>query len=119
MDLKEWKNQELFDRLTEGYGYKKPMEEMELEESNCNEAEMDEGMCGPCARCDLSPCQCPPMEEGEMSDKEKKFASNQPPYDKATAKDRAGPDGSKHNMKESQLRTMIREAIVKALAKRQ
>ena len=139
MNLKEWKNQELFDRLTEGYGYKKPMEEVEideahcnegelgeahcnegeLDEAHCNEAEMDEGMCGPCVRCGHSPCQCPPMEEGERRDKEKKFASNQPPYDKATAKDRAGPDGSKHNMKESQLRTMIREAISKALAKRQ
>jgi len=122
MDLKEWKNQELFDRLTEGYGYKKPMEEMELEEVHCdkkpkNEAEMEEGMCGPCARCELSPCQCPPMEEEKhlkVQDGPGKGKENM-----GITHDGKMVPNPNPKMEESQIRTMIREAIVKALAKRQ
>ncbi len=69
MKLKEWKDQELFGRLMEGYGYKKPMEEEEIDEAHCMEGELgesncvaeeelEEGMGAPCSACGQTPCGC-------------------------------------------------------------
>ena len=57
-------------------------------------------------------------EAEEKGEKQEKFAKNQPPYDKATAADRAGPDG-KHNKKnEAQIRSLIRKLVKEAVAKK-
>ena len=114
MNLKEWKDKELFDRLMEGYGYKKPMEEAEIEEMHCNEGEMDEGMCGPCARCGQSPCQCGPMEEALKEVDSDGDGVEVPKW--ADQNDQDPKVGAK--MDENRIRGMIREAISKALAKR-
>jgi len=56
------------------------------------------------------------LEEDDDSD----FAKNQPPYDKATAADRAGPDG-KHSKKKptkEQIETLVKKALREALLKR-
>jgi hypothetical protein len=98
----------------EGYGYKKPMEEAEIEEMHCNEGEMDEGMCGPCARCGQSPCQCGPMEEALEEVDSDGDGVEVPKW--ADQNDQDPKVGAK--MDESRLRGMIREAINKALAKR-
>ena len=114
MNLKEWKDKELFDRLMEGYGYKKPMEEAEIEEMHCNEGEMDEGMCGPCARCGHSPCQCGPMEEALDEEAKPDFLD----LDKDGDKEEPMKKAAKEKVDENRIRGMIREAINKALAKR-
>lgn len=114
MNLKEWKDKELFDRLMEGYGYKKPMEEAEIEEMHCNEGEMDEGMCGPCARCGQSPCQCGPMEEALDEEAKPDFLD----LDKDGDKEEPMKKAAKEKVDENRIRGMIREAINKALAKR-
>lgn len=56
------------------------------------------------------------LEEDDNSD----FAKNQPPYDEATAADRAGPDG-KHNKKKptkEQIEALVKKALQEALNKR-
>ena len=54
-------------------------------------------------------------EAEEKDEKQEKFAKNQPPYDKATAADRAGPDG-KHNKKnEAQIRSLVRRLVKEAM----
>ena len=92
-----------------------PMEEAEqLDEMGCNEQEMEEGKCGAhesmdegkkekCEKCEKAKddCECP--KEAMDEDDDSKFAKNQPPYDKATALDRKGPDG-KHNKKNENLK---------------
>ncbi len=114
MNLKEWKDKELFDRLMEGYGYRKPMEEAEIDEAHCNEGEIDEGMCGPCARCGQSPCQCGPMEEALEEEAKPDFLD----LDKDGDKEEPMEKAAKEKVDESRLRGMIKEAITKALAKR-
>ena len=73
MKLNEWKNQELFSRLLENFGYDAPKvteevveEADELEEAHCGgrreDDTMEEGH-GACPTCGMNPCACPTMEE--------------------------------------------------------
>jgi len=133
MNLKEWKDQELFDRLMEGYGYKAMeesscMDEGELGESNCMaEEELEEGMGAPCSACGQtpcgcevcptcgeSPCQCGVMEEALDEEAKPDFLD----LDKGGDKEEPMKKAAKEKMDERRLRGMIREAINKALAKR-
>ena len=52
---------------------------------------------------DAAMAKCADKKEGMDEDDDSKFAKNQPPYDKATALDRKGPDG-KHNKKNENLK---------------
>ena len=74
MSTKDWKNKELNTLLNERWGF------------SMNLNQLNEGGCGSHKRDDEK------LEEDDDS----KFAKNQPPYDKATALDRKGPDGE-HN----------------------
>ena len=73
MKLNEWKNQELFGRLLENFGYNAPKvteevveEAEELEEAHYDgrreDDTMEEGH-GMCPTCGMNPCACPTMEE--------------------------------------------------------
>lgn len=125
MKLKHWKDQELFERLMEGYGYNKPMQEDEIEETHCNEgelgeahcneSELDEGKDKSCPECKEAKgdCKCPPIEE-------EKHLKVQDGPGKGKKNMGITHDGKMvpNPMDESQLRSMIKEAISKALAKR-
>ena len=126
MNLKEWKDKELFDRLMEGYGYKKPMEEAEIDEAHCNEgelgeahcneAELEEGKGGTCPECKNAKrgCVCPKNEEVLDEEAKPDFLD----LDKDGDKEEPMKKAAKEKVDESRLRKMVKEAINKALAKR-
>jgi hypothetical protein len=126
MNLKEWKDKELFDRLIEGYGYKKPMEEDEigeahcnegeLGETHCNEAELEEGKGGTCPECKNAKrdCVCPKNEEVLDEEVKPDFLD----LDKDGDKEEPMKKATKEKVDESRLRGMFKEAISKALARR-
>jgi hypothetical protein len=145
MSTKDWKNKEMTQLLSEAWGFKfNTLEEFEqfngtgelqaedaeveasseeqLEESNCV-GKRDE----PCGKPDCPHCGGKRKNEAAENDGEtleeddnSDFAKNQPPYDKATAADRAGPDG-KHNKKKptkEQIEALVKKALQEALNKR-
>ena len=126
MNLKEWKDKELFDRLMEGYGYRKPMEEDEIDEAHCNEGELGEAHCneseleegkgGTCPECKNAKrdCVCPKNEEVLDEEVKPDFLD----LDKDGDKEEPMKKAAKEKMDENLLRKMIKEAISKALAKR-
>ena len=80
------------------------MGEGELGESNC----MDEGMCPTCG---MRPCGCPMMEEEakpDFLDLDKDGNKEEPMKDAAA---------SAKKMSESQIRSLVREALKRTLAK--
>lgn len=131
MKLNEWKNKEMFQRLTEAYGYGKMEEEEEvIDESNCmGEGELGESNCmeeGMCPRCGMNPCGCPMMEE-ELEeakqfandpkldgdeDGKPKWADPDDPANKGNTKKKG-----KKDLNESQIRTLVREALKRMPAK--
>lgn len=116
MKLNEWKNKEMFERLTEAYGYGKMEEEEEvIDESNCmGEGELGESNCmdeGMCPTCGMRPCGCPMMEEEakpDFLDLDKDGDKEEPMKDAAA---------SAKKMSESQIRSLVREALKRTLAK--
>ena len=126
MNLKEWKDKELFDRLMEGYGYRKPMEEDEIDEAHCNEGELGEAHCneseleegkgGTCPECKNAKrdCVCPKNEEVLDEEAKPDFLD----LDKDGDKEEPMKKAAKEKMDENLLRKMVKEAISKALAKR-
>jgi len=140
MKLNEWKNKEMFQRLTEAYGYGKMEEEEEIDEAHCggrreDDETMEEGMC---PRCAMNPCGCPMMEEekmpmktdtedadedGDKTDKvpafldkgetKKKKSKNPQPPQLAKAQEKKG----KKDLNESQIRSLVREALKRAFKK--
>ena len=129
MKLNEWKNKEMFQRLTEAYGYGKMEEEEEvIDESNCmGEGELGEAHCmeeGMCPTCGMSPCVCPVMEEGskpDFLDLDKDGDKEEPMKD--AAKDAKGDSKDKKEEKsekkldEAKIRTLVREALKRAFKK--
>ena len=109
MNLKEWKDKELFDRLMEGYGYRKPMEEDEIDEAHCNEGELGEAHCN---EGELGEAHC---NEGELDEEAKPDFLD---LDKDGDKEEPMKKAAKEKMDENLLRKMVKEAISKALAKR-
>ena len=80
MSIKDWKDKELNGLLNEKWGFS--MNLNKLNESSCGSGNRDD-------------------EKKIEEDDDSKFAKNQPPYDKATALDRKGPDG-KHNKEQNE-----------------
>ena len=136
MKLNEWKNKEMFQRLTEAYGYGKMEEEEEIDEAHCggrreDDETMEEGMC---PRCAMNPCGCPMMEEEEEIDeahcgrREDEVVEEDVPTVKASdldaddVKDGPGDMSVKDGklvkvVNESQIRTLVREALKRAFNK--
>ena len=126
MKLNEWKNKEMFQRLTEAYGYGKMEEEEEIDEAHCggrreDDETMEEGMCPTCG---MSPCICPVMEEGskpDFLDLDKDGDKEEPMKD--AAKDAKGDSKDKKEEKsekkldEAKIRTLVREALKRAFKK--
>ncbi len=127
MKLNEWKNKEMFQRLTEAYGYGKMEEEEEvIDESNCmGEGELGESNCmgeGMCPRCGMNPCGCPMMEEEKMpmktdtedADEDGKTDDKVPAFlDKGETKKKK----SEKKLDEAKIRTLVREALKRAFKK--
>ena len=103
MSTKKWKNNELMENISHKFGFK--MDLSQLNEASCGSKEKyeeelkEEKECPEC-KGKGDECKCPDLKE-EKDEKQKKFAANQPPYDEATAKDRAGSDGKHNPMKEA------------------
>ena len=136
MKLNEWKNKEMFQRLTEAYGYGKMEEEEEIDEAHCggrreDDETMEEGMC---PRCAMNPCGCPMMEEEEEIDeahcgrREDEVVEEDVPTVKASDLDADDVEDGPGNMSvrdgklvkvvnESQIRTLVREALKRAFKK--
>ena len=126
MKLNEWKNKEMFQRLTEAYGYGKMEEEEEIDEAHCggrreDDETMEEGMCPTCG---MSTCICPVMEEGskpDFLDLDKDGDKEEPMKD--AAKDAKGDSKDKKEEKsekkldEAKIRTLVREALKRAFKK--
>ena len=113
MSTKKWKNNELMENVTRKFGFK--MDLTQLNEASCGskkkyEEELKEEKECPECKGKGDECKCPDLKE-EKDEKQKKFAANQPPYDEATARDRAGSDGTHNPMKEAKLRGVIRNLI--------
>tara|TARA_S200002703_G_scaffold158414_1_gene168706 strand:+ start:1075 stop:1911 length:837 start_codon:yes stop_codon:yes gene_type:complete len=126
MKLNEWKNKEMFQRLTEAYGYGKMEEEEEvIDESNCmGEGELGESNCmeeGMCPTCGMNPCGCPVMEEGskpDFLDLDKDGDKEEPMKDAAKdAKGDSKEENSEKKLDEAKIRTLVREALKRAFKK--
>ena len=120
MSTKKWKNNELMENVSHKFGFK--MDLSQLNEASCGSKEKyeeelkEEKECPEC-KGKGDECKCPDLKE-EKDEKQKKFAANQPPYDEATAKDRAGPDGKHNPMNETKLRGIIRKLILSEMKRK-
>lgn len=136
MKLNEWKNKELFERLTEAYGYGKMEEEEEIDEAHCmGEGDLDEAHCGRREDEVMEEGEQPPQlkkhqaekrsEDGEEEDEPKAKSGKKMPM-KTDTKDADG-DGKtddkvpaflkNEGLNESQIRFLVREAFKKAFVK--
>ena len=120
MKLNEWKNKEMFERLNEAYGYGKMEEEEEIDEAHCGRREdevMEEEKMP--MKTDTEDAD----EDGDKTDKvpafldkgetKKKKSKNPQPPQLAKAQEKKG----KKDLNESQIRTLVREALKRAFNK--
>ena len=120
MKLNEWKNKEMFERLNEAYGYGKMEEEEEIDEAHCGRREdevMEEEKMP--MKTDTEDAD----EDGDKTDKvpafldkgetKKKKSKNPQPPQLAKAQEKKG----KKDLNESQIRSLVREALKRAFNK--
>ncbi len=128
MNHKEWKNNAIFGRLMENFGYKTLnegaitdntiKEEEELDEAHCGgrreDDTMEEGH-GMCPTCGMNPCVCPVMEEELEEGAKPDFLDLDKDGDKEEPMKKAAEDAKEDKVDEETIREAIRKAIKKAI----
>jgi len=107
MSYKNWRNQEVNDRLMESWGFKAPKSEILTESVDAAEQELEEAHCGGVHE------DAEELDEGEKQDHDGDGDIDSDDY--LAAKDKA----IKANLGEDMIRKTIREAITKALKNRE
>jgi hypothetical protein len=133
MKLNEWKSKELFERLTEAYGYGKVEEEIDeahcmgegdLDESHCMEGELEEGKDSKMP--DKNKDGIPDYAQDGKGKGDQGKAKESGDSDKGSKEDKDSskvpPQFRKHvekkkGLSESQIRLLVREAFKKAFVK--
>ena len=131
MSYKNWRNQEVNDRLMESWGFKAPKSKVLTESVEAHEQELDEAHCGGvhedeeeimeeghgmCPTCGMSPCACPVMEEEAAKPD---FLDLDKDGDKEESMKSAVDNAKEKKVDEAVVRKTIREAIAKALKNRE